>query len=157
MPPFVCNYMKRFVLSIASMALFAGVLSLHARDNNDVVMTVGGEPVRVGEFEYLYKKNQSQRTSDMSVDEYARLFADFKRKVLEAKACGLDTVSAYRSETERYSRELALPYIWDKDLADSLLHVAYDHVKENVEVSHIMLSVNANGSPERCAFLADSL
>ncbi len=135
----------------------AGALSLQARDNNDVVMTVGGEPVRVGEFEYLYKKNQSQRTSEMSVDEYANLFADFKRKVLEAKACGFDTISSHRSEMERYSRELALPYLWDKELADSLMRVAYDHVKENVEVSHIMLSVNANGSPERCAFLADSL
>lgn len=149
--------MKRILLSIASLALIAGAFSLQARDNNDVVMTVGGVPVTVGEFEYLYNKNRSQQAADMSVDEYARLFADFKRKVLEAKACGLDTIASQRAEVERYSRELALPYLWDKDMADSLMHVAYDHVKENVEVSHIMLNVNANGSPERCAFLADSL
>lgn len=147
--------MKRILLSM--LGAIAVIASVSVRADNQVVMTVGDTPVTLSEFQYFYHKNQSQEDTASTIDRYALLFADFKRKVLEAKACGLDTISSYLADMQRYGRELAQPYVWDNELADSLMRVAYSHFAENVEVSHILISVNPSSGPARAVALADSL
>lgn len=149
--------MKRTFASISAIAAIA--IAAVSRDvaPDAIVMTVGSRPVTVSEFEYLYNKNAAQLDSAITLEEYAGMFADFKRKVLEAEACGLDTSATYLADMDRFSRELARPYFWDRDMADSLSRVLYSHMTENVEITHIALPLNASSNVEAVRRLADSI
>lgn len=145
--------MKRLTFSLILLAALA--VAVEGSDNrNRTVMTVAGTDVTLGEFEYLYKKNNLQQQHPTTLEQYVDMFVNYKLKVADAKAEGIDTTADYRREMSEYARELARPYMRDKAVDDSLVAVAYEHMKENIEVSHIMLPRDrTNPSFE----LADSL
>lgn len=103
-------------------------------------MTVGPQKVQLSEFEYLYKKNNDQQASKTSLDDYIEMFVNYKLKVQAAKDAGLDTTASYVSDMEKYTAELAAPYMRSAIVDDSLVNVAYEHMQEMVLVDHILLS-----------------
>ncbi len=132
--------MKKRILPAA--LIFAAMLTAYAKKNNSdpTVMEIDGTPVTMSEFEYLYNKNNSQQTSKQSRDEYADMFLVYKLKVADALKAGIDTTAAFRREYDGYRRELAAPYLTDVEMQEKLLQEAYVMLKENVDVSHIMMS-----------------
>lgn len=115
-----------------------------ARGDDPVVMTVGPSKVRLSEFEYLYNKSRRFQPDDMSMDDYARMYADYKLKVLDALSLGLDTTASFRKEFEDYRRQLSDSLLIDREFYDSLRRVAYGHYLENVEVGHILLPADTD-------------
>lgn len=114
-----------------------------------ILMTIGDKAVTKAEFEYIWKKNNTNTTFDQqSFDEYVDLFINFKLKVAEAEAQGLDTTTAFRTELEGYRKQLTAPYLTDKEAEDWLAKQTYDRIREYVESSHILIRVDANASPE---------
>lgn len=135
--------MKRFfIYSIAAVCLLSSSPSLQA---DEVLMKVAGKPVMLSEFEYIYNKNNSNNSIDKkSLEEYMTLFKNFRLKVTEAESLGLDTTKAFIQELDGYRKQLAQPYLTDNKVDDALVREAYDRLKEDVEVSHIL--VRADGS-----------
>ena len=91
--------MKKSILSIVLLA--ASVLGW-AQAEDQVLMTINGEPVMLSEFVYIYEKNNQETSLEKkSVREYLELFVNFKLKVAEGKAQGVDTTEAFtlRAET----------------------------------------------------------
>lgn len=125
------------VLLISFAALHAGKPQI-ARENQ-VLLSIDNKPVTVGEFEYLYNKNNAQQLVPQTIDEYLDMFITYKLKVAEAEAAGIDTTEAFKTEYAGYARELAEPYLYDKSVEDELIKTLYDRMSEDVEVSHIML------------------
>lgn len=146
---------------IALLAIMASILTSFvslAAKNDPVVITVGGEKVKLSEFEYLYKKNNAQLATDMTLDEYIDMFVNYKLKVCAALDAKLDTLSSYRKDMEMYSAELSAPYRVDKEMLDSLVNAAYSHKTEVVDVHHLMLFTQSkNRTAAQQAALADSL
>lgn len=142
---------------VAALTLTGVALSLFAAKNDPVVMTVGERPVKLSEFSYLYNKNRTQQETPVTLDEYVEMFADYKRKVLAAEAAGLDTTAAFRADLKRYSRELAMPYLVDSLVIDSLARITYGRMHKNLELSHLLLSPEQYGDASRRRALADSL
>ena len=67
--------MKKLI--IATLTLI-GAMQLSAQE--EVLMTINGEPVTKAEFEYIYNKNNSDNAIDKkTLDEYVELFVNFKR------------------------------------------------------------------------------
>lgn len=54
-------------------------------------MTINGKDITLSEFEYLYHKNCAQQQQPQDINEYVDMFVNFKLKVAEAEAAGLDT------------------------------------------------------------------
>lgn len=101
--------MKRFIYLI-SFSWF--VLGLSAQNPDPVLMRINGEEITRSEFEYLFNKNRTSAVSDKkSVDEYVRLFVNYKLKVVEARKLGLDTTQAFRSELAGYRQDLIREYV----------------------------------------------
>lgn len=122
--------------------------SLAAQVNDPVLMTINGNPVYKSEFEYIYNKNNSNNFLDKkTLDEYVDLFINFKLKVEEAKAQGIDTTAAFINELKGYRAQLAKPYLTDQKLEEALIKEAYDRMKEDVEVSHILVRIPQNATP----------
>ena len=67
--------------------------------NDPVLMKINGKPVHKSEFEYIYNKNNSNNALDKkTLNEYVDLFVNFKLKVEEAKAQGIDTTKSFINE-----------------------------------------------------------
>lgn len=151
--------MKKLILSAAATALAAGIFAAAKKADDPILMTVNGKDVKVSEFEYLFNKNNSQQMQPQSIDDYVGMFIDYKLKVADAEAAGIDTTAAFLKEFGSFRNELAAPYLKDSALEDSLLHQAYDHLCREVKVSHIMIAVDRNSpeGPARAKAELDSL
>ncbi|MBP8023269.1 MAG: peptidylprolyl isomerase [Paludibacter sp.] len=111
-------------------------------------MKINGKPVYKSEFEYIYNKNNSNNSLDKkTLDEYVDLFVNFKLKVEEAKAQGLDTTQSFISELAGYRSQLTRPYLTDSKVDEQILREAYDRMKEDVEVSHILVRIPQGATP----------
>jgi len=117
---------------------------ISAQSDDAVLMTVGDQEVTVGEFRYIYEKNNGDGAdySRMSVNEYLDLYTKFKLKVAEAKSMGLDTVTSLNKELDGYRKQLADSYIMDKEVVKALTRELYERKKEDVRLSHILISIS---------------
>ena len=123
--------------------------SLFAKGKDPVLMQINGKPVYKSEFEYIYNKNNSNNTLDKkSLGEYVDLFVNFKLKVEEARAQGIDTTRAFITELSGYRSQLTKPYLTDSKVEEDVLIEAYNRLKEDIEVSHILIRVDNSATPE---------
>ncbi len=116
--------------------------------NDEVLMTIDGNDITKEEFEYIYNKNNTNNVIDKkSLTEYLELFKNFKLKVIEAEHLGLDTLPSFVNELRGYRAQLAKPYLTDLSMEEKLCQEAYEHLKQDVEVSHILVKLPDNATP----------
>ncbi len=116
--------------------------------NDEVLMTIDGNDITREEFEYIYNKNNTDNAIDKkTLAEYLELFKNFKLKVIEAEHRGLDTLPTFVNELQGYRRQLAKPYLTDLSMEEKLCEEAYEHLKQDVEVSHILVKLPDNATP----------
>ena len=137
------NKVLAIVLVISAMA-DAG--KIHAQ----TVMTINDKPISKSEFEAVYHKNNGKEVNNAtkSVNEYVDLFSLFKSKVFEAESLGLDTLISFKTELAGYRRQLAAPYLTDKNTNENLLNEAYERMKTEVRASHILVRVQETALPK---------
>ena len=136
--------MKKALLSLA--LAFCATAMMQAKGSGDqVLMTINNKPVTLSEFEYLFHKNNSQQVTPQSIEEYLQMFITYKQKVAEAEAEGIDKSQAFQNEFDGYRRDLAEPYLRIQAVEDSLVNAIYDRMKEEVDVSHIMIANHGEG------------
>lgn len=140
--------MKNSKLIVTALALSVGIQV--ARSQDPVVMTINDRPIKKSEFEAVYRKNNAREANSSAkpVQEYVELFALYKSKVFEAESLGLDTLRSFKTELAGYRRQLATPYLTDKNTNESLLTEAYDRMKTEVHASHILVKVDESALPK---------
>jgi len=144
--------MERIHRNLTALLLAVGMLPVaiaQTQSNDPVIMTVDGKPVSRSEFEAIYKKNNKEApVTKEALDEYLDLFINYKLKVREAEALGMDTIGKFKSELDGYRKQLARPYLIDRELNDALMKEAYARMQEEVRAAHILVQVDAEASPE---------
>ena len=139
-------------LAVAAIAIFAMMFStLNAQNAGEkVLLTIGNEKVTAKEFLAVYQKNNvdGEVLDKKSLEEYLELFINFKLKVKEAEALGLDTAASFINELKGYRDQLAKPYFVDEEVNAQLLQQAYNRKLKDVRVSHILVRVDKYASPE---------
>jgi len=107
-----------------------------------VLMTIGNKPVYASEFTRILNKNKNNLTGQKpTLKESLDLFVNFKLKVREAEAQGLDTVPSFKKELASNREQLAKPYLMDQEVTDELIKEAYERSKWEVRASHILIGV----------------
>lgn len=105
---------------------------------DQVLMTINGEPVMVSEFMYIYEKNNQETSLEKkSMAEYLDLFVNFKLKVAEALAQGVDTTEAFKKELAGYRAQATPKYLQDNVAIDSLVELSYNRLAHIRKASHI--------------------
>lgn len=133
------------ILILLALAL---ATSTGKKSNDEVLMTVGQEEVTVSEFETIFQKNNDlEEVEEAYLREYTDLFVKFKRKVLDAEQMQLDTSAAFQQELAGYRKQLARPYLTDKQAEEGLIAEAYDRMQYEVRASHILLKLDENALP----------
>ncbi len=120
------------------------------KNNSIPLFSVNKKSITTEEFIYLYKKNHQDPDKDFTqekINEYLDLYINFKLKVEEAKKRGLDTTQVFLKEFNGYKDELRKPYLPDAKLVDSLVKMTYERMQEEINASHILISVKPDASP----------
>ncbi|MGJ5641234.1 peptidylprolyl isomerase [Formosa sp. S-31] len=118
--------------------------------SEDVLFTVDQTPVYASEFLRVYNKNLDlvKDESQKNVDNYLELFINYKLKIQEARALGLDNKQSYKRELSAYRKQLAKNYLTDTKVTDELIQEAYNRLKYDVKARHILVRVDENASPK---------
>lgn len=128
--------MKKVFLSIV---LLAGSLMSFAQEDK-VLLTINGEPVMLSEFLYIYEKNNQESSLEKkSMEEYLDLFINFKLKVTEAIAQGVDTTEAFAKELAGYRAQATPKYMQDDEAIDSLVTLSYNRKANIRRAAHIAI------------------
>lgn len=143
------SIMRMYAFAGALLALSTGVFAQTMPGPADpVLMTVDGKPVPRSEFEAIYKKNNKDTAvTKEALDAYLELFTNYKLKVRAAEELGMDTLSKFRTELDGYRKQLARPYLIDRNLNDDLMREAYDRSRSEVRASHILAQLPAEPTP----------
>jgi peptidyl-prolyl cis-trans isomerase SurA len=129
--------MRKLVL----ICLASGICSVSAYAQ--ALFTYGPNSVSKEEFLRVYKKNSINKRPDMSdtaLRSYLDLYSLFRMKVAEADRQMLDTVRTIDNELDNYRKQLAKNYLTDEQVTNKLIREAYDRMKEDVHVEHILVS-----------------
>ena len=137
--------LKQIILTVFATIF---ILNLQAQSDSDVLMTVGNDKVTVGEFRYIYEKNNGKTAdySEASLGEYVDLYTKFKLKVAKARDMKLDTIVSLQKELDGYRTQLANSFLTDREVVDKLIEEIVDRKKQDVRISHILVKVNAKGA-----------
>ena len=114
------------------------------------LFSIRNAPVYTNEFTYLYRKNhlKDEDFTEQKINEYINLFINFKLKVTEAMARGLDTTAVFIKEFNTYKEELKRPFTAEKDELDKLTKEVYQRLTEEVKASHLLITVKADAAPQ---------
>lgn len=142
---FVISLQVAFLLNLSSAA--------SAQDSSEALLTVGGKPVDKDELVYLISKGKSTDTpiSGVSREEFEEnldLFINYKLKVREAEALGLDKSEEFSREFSSFKETLIYPYLIKNSLEEGELRKTYSRMQEVVRASHILFQFPPNASTE---------
>lgn len=143
-------FFKNSVVGLASaaLALMLWTLPDAGMAQSSDVLDIAGERVSLDDFQHVYGKNNRDSVYSVeALDDYMELFINFKLKVREAEAMGMDTAEAFITELAGYRSQLARPYLVDGDLLDAMVEEAYQRKGMEVRASHILVSVDDNATP----------
>jgi peptidyl-prolyl cis-trans isomerase SurA len=135
--------MKTQILTTYFILFF--IFFTNAQIKNDAVLfTVGDAPVLASEFLRVYNKNLDlvKDESQKDVDEYLKLFVNYKLKLAEARALNFHKKPQYVREFNGYKKQLAKNYLTDHEVTDALVKEAYDRISYDVKAKHILIRIN---------------
>jgi len=138
--------MKNRIWLILTLCLSVSTLKAQ---NNNVLFTYGKNPVELNEFKRVFfKNNDSTKVSRDTASDYLNLFIYFKLKVQDAIDHGMDTTAEFKAELEQYRKQLAQPYMQDKEVTESIIDEAYQHKIDEVRASHLLIKVGPYDLPK---------
>ncbi len=142
-----------FVVFLQFAFLVTASPSATAQDTNEILLTVGGKPVEKDELVYLLAKgkgneNSTQGVSREEFEENLDLFINYKLKVREAEAMGLDKTEEFSREFQSFKETLISPFLIKNSLEEGELRKAYSRMQEVVKASHILFQFPPNASME---------
>ncbi|WP_229317211.1 peptidylprolyl isomerase [Larkinella sp. C7] len=146
------NRISQKVPGIVLLCLLAGCKSsapVVTKAPEPVILKLGNKSFTTDEFFQSFTKNQINGDSARRTDlrEYIDLFTNLKLKVMAAEQEGRDTTEGFREEISTYRKQLAQSYLNDKEVIEHLTAEAYQHLKEEVNVSHILFAVAEDAAP----------
>lgn len=121
-----------------------------SQQKKDVLLSINDKPIYAQEFKKVYQKNLDlvQDEEQKSVDGYLKLFIDYKLKVAEAYAQGLDHNEEYVKDFSKYEEQLSRNYIYEENVTSDLVEEAYERSLIEIEASHILVMCNWDAFPQ---------
>ncbi len=134
--------MKTNILTKCFLLFFVIFTSAQIK-KGDVLFTLDNTPVLASEFLRVYNKNLDlvKDESQKNVDEYLKLFINYKLKLIEARALKFDENPQYIKELGGYKKQLVKNYLTDHKVTDELVKEAYERISYDIKASHILVKL----------------
>ncbi|AWW33121.1 peptidylprolyl isomerase [Echinicola strongylocentroti] len=113
-------------------------------DEPQYLLTVGNENVPAEEFLHMLSKNRdfdqaSEKLSEKDFEDNFELFINYKLKVKEAEALGMDQSEEFQREFNAFKEDLKKPYVLETSLQEGETQKAYARMKDMVHAQHVLL------------------
>ncbi len=133
--------MNRFFIILFLISNFS-----FAQLENNILFKVNDSLVYVDEFNRVYNKNIDliDENNQKDFESYLELFINYKLKLAEAYDLGLQNDPKYKSELNKYVKQLQNTYLTDRETEDKFLREAYERTKHEVNVSHVLIRIDEN-------------
>ena len=133
--------MNRFFIVLSLFINFS-----FAQLENNILFKVNDSLVYVDEFNRVYNKNIDliEENNQKDFESYLELFINYKLKLAEAYDLGLQNDPKYKSELNKYVKQLQNTYLTDRETEDKFLREAYERTKYEVNVSHVLIRIDEN-------------
>lgn len=122
--------------------------------SSKVLATVGKEEITYDKLEKAFSKNVVKKNSSFkdvsrdSVLNFLDLYINYRLKVQEAFAKGVDKDSTVQADLKQNRKLLAEPYFFDKMLTEPAVATMLKRRKEEVEIAVILIPSNGKDSAE---------
>ena len=136
--------------------LFAATV-MQAQTNDPVAFEINGQPIHKSEFmkDFLHSIGQDPAAAPTActyekrkaLEDYVQLFVNYRVKLADAYALGMDTAADLVKELSTYRSELAAPYLIDSATMQRLMFEAYARNKEAIHASHILINLPPTATP----------
>ncbi|MDP3313071.1 peptidylprolyl isomerase [Lutibacter sp.] len=122
----------------------------YSQEHSNVLFSIDNENYLTADFLHSYKNNLKviSESKTNSIQDYLKLFVNFKLKVKEAQAMGLDTLPKFKNELQHYKNALVLPYLKDTLIKKKLILEGYNRLQNEINASHILVTIPPNTSPK---------
>lgn len=113
-------------------------------NDQDILFEINNQPVYAEEFIRVYNKNIEliNDESQKDIDNYLELYINYKLKLSDAYLKKIDEKDTYKSELDKYSKQLKSSFLTDKITEEKLILEAYGRTKQEVNVSHILIRID---------------
>ena len=124
------------------------LISFSQINEGDILFKINNQPVLAEEFIRVYNKNIEliEDKSQKDIDNYLELYINYKLKLSDAYLRKLDQKDTYKSELNKYYRQLESSFLTDKISEEKLILEAYDRTKQEVNVSHILIRIDEDNN-----------
>lgn len=147
--------MKKLFAAVMLLTMSCGLM---AQSNDPVIFEIGGKPIYKSEFmkEFLHSVGKDPAAAPTActyekrkaLEDYVQLFVNFRTKLADAYAQGMDKDESLCSELATYRNELAAPYLIDSASMMELMKEAYERNHYVLHAAHILIKVGPNAAPE---------
>lgn len=144
--------LRHFILNISLFALASAAMA----QSDPVVMVINGKDVKLSEFTYSFKKNNSEGVIDRkTVDEYVPLFVNFKLKVAAAEEARYDTLTSMQNDLRSYREQMLMPTLNDPDFIEREALKTYNNTAARfgsddiLVASHILVLMRQDATAEQ--------
>ncbi len=109
---------------------------------------LGPKKISADRFAADYKRlveSDSVRSDNKA--KFLNDYIDYQYKILGAEQSGILTSPGFQEEYQSFRKELASPYLIDNEKVDQLVREAYQRMKDEKQVAHILVKLGVNPSP----------
>ena len=119
------------------------VFAANAQDSNEVLFELDEESYEVGLFVESFQKNfELVASTEEDIEDYLRLYINFRLKIKSAYDQEMDTLQSFQNEFSGYYKQIADSYISNGEVTEAMVKETYDRTKTEVRASHILLNLS---------------
>ena len=144
--------MKNIIAALLLVALSAGA---QAQSHDPIALMLDGDTITAAELKAEFEKSAARDLTAATpaakrkeLSDYADLYLNFRLKLRDAYAQGLDTTPTLLKELAGYRAELAAPYLIDSATMSRMLREAYERNHYALQCHHIIIHVDRDAKPE---------
>ena len=133
-----CIFVFLFLMLVASRLLA----------QSPVPLQIGPKKITAEVFEKDYRRLlESDSIRLDNKQKFLSAYIDYHLKILAAEADQIPTSPGFQDEYQSFRKELASPYLIDNVKVEALVREAYERLKFEKQVAHILVRMPANPSP----------
>ena len=115
---------------------------------SSVPLQIGSKKITAEVFEKDYRRLlESDSIRLDNKQKFLSAYIDYHLKILAAEADQIPTSPGFQDEYQSFRKELASPYLIDNVKVEALVREAYERLKFEKQVAHILVRMPANPSP----------
>jgi peptidyl-prolyl cis-trans isomerase SurA len=153
----------RWIVGVSGLAVLSFLWAQDWSKRQATLVKLGKNiSITQAEFEYAYAKanggwDVAKTHTPEQWRDYLKAYINFRRKVAQAQEEKLDTTRSFREEYQAYIRQLAKPFLLEREVLDTLMRKMYERMREEVRASHILVKGQDSAAYARALALRDSV